>query len=49
MFLEKLIERMEQNQELFARIMDDKSFADVVKQWMLQKVYKRLNEDKEGS
>ena len=44
MFLNKLIERMDINQDIFAKIMDDKSFGDVVKEWMLYKVYNRLNE-----
>lgn len=44
-FLEKLIERMDQNQEIFKRIMDDKTFADIVKDYLLRKVYKRLRED----
>ncbi len=43
-FLTKLIERMDMNQEIFAKIMDDKSFGDVVKEWMLKKVYQRLKE-----
>lgn len=43
-FLDKLIERMDNNQDIFTKIMDDKPFGDVVKQWMLLKVYNRLNE-----
>ena len=43
-FLNKLIERMDSNQDIFTKIMDDKSFGDVVKEWMLFKVYNRLNE-----
>ena len=42
-FLNKLIERMDSNQDIFTKIMDDKSFGDVVKEWMLLKVYNRLN------
>ncbi|MEA1867015.1 MAG: hypothetical protein U9N19_02785 [Thermodesulfobacteriota bacterium] len=42
-FLNKLIERMDGNQDIFTKIMDDKSFGDVVKEWMLLKVYNRLN------
>ncbi len=44
MFLEKLIDRMEQNQDIFAKIMGEKDFGDLVKEWMLRKVYKRINE-----
>ena len=43
-FINKLIDRMEQNKDIFAKIMDDKVVADVVKDYMLKKVYKRLNE-----
>jgi type I restriction enzyme R subunit len=35
---------MEQNKDIFAKIMDDKVVADVVTDYMLKKVYKRLNE-----
>ncbi|MCD4654749.1 hypothetical protein K8T06_12555 [bacterium] len=49
MFLNKLIERMDSNQDIFAKIMDDKSFGDVVKNWMLLKVYNRLNEMQENN
>ncbi len=34
---------MDSNQDIFTKIMDDKSFGDVVKEWMLLKVYNRLN------
>ena len=43
-FLTTLIDRMDQNQDIFAKIMDDSSFAHVVKEWMLKKVYTRLIE-----
>lgn len=36
---------METNQDIFTKIMDDKAFGDIVKEWMLKKVYKRLNEE----
>lgn len=42
-FMDKLIGRMEQNQDIFAKIMDDKEFNDVVMSYMLKKVYNRLN------
>ena len=41
-FLAKLIERMEDNQGIFEKILDDKEFGEVVRKWMLQKVYERL-------
>ena len=46
LFLDKLIARMEQNQDIFTKMMDDKDFGDVVKGYMLKKVYLRLNESK---
>jgi len=42
-FISKLIERMEGNQEIFEKILDDKDFGTVVKRWMLNKVYERIN------
>jgi type I restriction enzyme R subunit len=43
LFLDKLIARMEQNQDIFTKMMDDKEFSAVVKGYMLKKVYNRLN------
>ncbi len=43
-FVSKLIERMEDNQEIFEKILDDKEFGAVVKKWMLKKVYNKINE-----
>ena len=34
---------MDQNQDIFKKIMDDDKFAKVVKDWMLKKVYNRIN------
>ena len=43
MFMDKLIGRMEQNQDIFPKMMDDKEFGGLVKDYMLNKVYQRLN------
>jgi type I restriction enzyme R subunit len=43
-FLSKLIERMDQNQEIFEKIVEDKAFGGLVREWMLKKVYSRLQE-----
>ena len=43
-FIASLIKRMDQNQEIFTKIMDDKEFSKVVKNLMLEKVYTRLRE-----
>ena len=45
MFIDKLIERMDQNQEIFEKILEDQSFGSLVKELMMKKVYARLNED----
>jgi type I restriction enzyme R subunit len=42
-FMDKLIGRMEQNQDIFSKMMDDKDFGGKVKDYMLKKVYERLN------
>ena len=43
LFMDKLINRMEQNQDIFAKMMDDKEFGSLVKGYMLNKVYNRLS------
>lgn len=43
-FIASLIKRMDQNQEIFTKIMDDEEFSKVVKNLMLEKVYTRLRE-----
>lgn len=44
LFMDKLIARMEQNQDIFVKMMDDKEFGGIVKSYMLKKVYNRLNQ-----
>ena len=44
-FVDKMVERMDQNQDIFNKIMDDKAFATVVKDYLIKKVYDRLNKD----
>ncbi|TVQ06678.1 MAG: type I restriction endonuclease subunit R [Balneolaceae bacterium] len=44
LFISKLIERMDQNQDIFEKILEDKGFGDLVKELMLKKVYNKLNE-----
>jgi type I restriction enzyme R subunit len=43
-FIDKLIGRMDQNQEIFEKILEDKMFGDLVKELMMRKIYKKLNE-----
>jgi len=42
-FLDKLIDRMDANEEMFTKLMDDGSFARDVKEYLLRRVYRRLN------
>jgi type I restriction enzyme R subunit len=44
LFKSMLIERMEQNQQLFEKILENEEFGGVVKAWMQNKVYVQLNE-----
>lgn len=44
-FMDKLVERMDQNQDIFNKITDDKAFADVVRNYLIKKVYDRLNKE----
>ena len=41
----KLIDRMEQNQEIFSKLMNDKDFGEFVKLWMLKSVYNSINQN----
>ncbi|MEZ4773570.1 MAG: DEAD/DEAH box helicase family protein [Bacteroidia bacterium] len=43
-FIDKLIGRMDQNQEIFEKILEDQVFGDLVKEIMMKKIYKKLNE-----
>ncbi|WP_417371976.1 type I restriction endonuclease subunit R [Gelidibacter japonicus] len=44
LFITKLIDRMDQNQEIFEKILEDKVFGNLVKELMMNKVYKKMNE-----
>lgn len=41
--LDMFISRMDQNQEIFSRMMDDKEFNGLVMNYLMERVYKRLN------
>lgn len=43
-FIDKLIGRIDQNKEIFEKIIEDKMFGDLVKELMMKKIYKKLNE-----
>ncbi|CAM1343858.1 type I restriction endonuclease subunit R [Tenacibaculum amylolyticum] len=42
-FIMKLIERMEENQEIFERILEDTSFGDLVKKIMMKRIHRKFN------
>jgi len=46
-FINKLIERMDGNQEIFDKIMVDNEFKNVVKDLLTKKIYQRFNDKKE--
>jgi len=46
LFLDILIGRMDQNQEIAKKIMNDQDFGKMVKTWMVNKVYNRLSRGK---
>ena len=43
MFIDKLIDRMDQNHEIFEKILEDQSFGSLVKEFMMKKVYTKMN------
>jgi len=43
-FIDKLIARMDQNQEIFEKILEDKLFGDLVKELMMKRIFRKLNE-----
>ena len=43
-FLNKLIDRMDQNQDIFEKILENKAFGNLVKELMMKSVYAKLNE-----
>ncbi len=43
-FIGKLIDRMEDNQKIFDKVMDSSEFKKTVQEWLLKKLYKRFND-----
>ncbi|MDD3011616.1 MAG: DEAD/DEAH box helicase family protein, partial [Bacteroidales bacterium] len=43
-FLDKLVSRMDQNQDIFEKILEDKDFGDLVKDYYMRRVFRRMNE-----
>jgi type I restriction enzyme R subunit len=46
-FINKLIERMDSNQEIFDKIMENTEFKNDVKNWLTKKIYQRFNDQQE--
>ncbi len=44
LFIAKLVDRMDQNEEIFNKIMEDKAFAGLLKEYLMKRVYGRMNE-----
>lgn len=44
-FINRLIERMESNQEIFEKIMGDSNFSNDVKDWLSKKIYDRFHKE----
>jgi type I restriction enzyme R subunit len=42
-FINKLIERMDSNQEIFEKIMENSDFKNDVKEWLTKKIYDRFH------
>lgn len=42
------VERMDQNEEIFVRYMNDAAFQKVVTSWLAAEAYKRLHEEQAG-
>jgi len=46
LFMDKLIGRMDQNKDIFEKILADKLFGDLVKELMMKRIHRKLNEEK---
>ena len=44
-FVQTLIDRMSDNEEIFDKIMEDSDFKTDVKEWMTKKIYERFNKE----
>ncbi|WP_294205650.1 type I restriction endonuclease [uncultured Chryseobacterium sp.] len=44
-FIEKLIGRMDQNQEIFEKILEDKAFGGLVKEFIMKRIYNSFNDN----
>lgn len=44
-FIQTLIDRMQENEEIFDKLMGNNEFRDDVKEWLTKKIYQRFNEN----
>ncbi|WP_294215897.1 type I restriction endonuclease [uncultured Chryseobacterium sp.] len=44
-FIEKLIGRMDQNQEIFEKILEDKAFGGLVREFIMKRIYNSFNDN----
>lgn len=44
LFMDKLISRMDQNKDIFEKILSDQSFGDLVMELMMKRIYRQLNQ-----
>lgn len=47
-FIQTLIDRMKENEEIFDKLMGNNDFRDDVKDWLTKKIYQRFNESARG-
>jgi hypothetical protein len=43
MFLETILKRVDDNEEIFKRILDDEAFRTLIKEWYAKRVFDALN------
>jgi len=46
-FIQTLIDRMDANQDIFEKIMENSEFKQDVKEWLIKKIYNRFNKSEE--
>ena len=46
---DKFIDRMDQNQEIFTRYMNDKDFQQLVSEWLRKQVYDQVRAQEPGA
>lgn len=44
-FVQKLIDRMDENQKIFDKVMESPEFKSILQSWLLERLYKRFNKE----